>query len=63
MVIKLTKTRKELKIGIIIETEIEDDYDFNDIGELIAADIEEIYQNGEDFIEVFYRGVEDYEDF
>ena len=55
--------KKELIFSIIIESEIEDDYDFDDIGELIAADIYEIFQNGEDFFEVFYRGAKDYENF
>lgn len=58
----MTKKLKELTIGIVIETEIDDEHDFNDIGELIAADIYEIYQNGEDLFEVFYRGAKDYED-
>lgn len=52
----------ELKIGVIIESEVEDDYDFDDIGELIAADVYNILENGEDFLEVFYRGAEKYED-
>jgi len=55
--------KKELKIGIIIESEVDDDYDFDDIGELIAADVYGILYNGEDYLEVFYRGAEDYEDF
>lgn len=55
--------KKELIFSVIIESEIEDDYDFDDIGELIAADIYEIFYNGEDFFEVFYRGAKDYEDF
>lgn len=59
----MTKTLKELKIGVVIECEAEDEYDFDDIGELIAYDIYQILDNGEDYLEVFYRGAEDYEDF
>jgi hypothetical protein len=55
--------KMELKIGVVIDSEVEDDYDFDDIGELIAADVYEILDNGEDFLEVFYRGAEKYEDF
>ena len=57
-------TLHALKFDIIIKSEIDDDYNnLDDIGELIAADIYEIFQNGEDFFEVFYRGAEEYEDF
>lgn len=57
-------TLHALKFEIIIQSEIEDDYNnLDDIGELIAADIYEIFNNGEDFFEVFYRGAEEYEDF
>lgn len=59
----MTKKLIELKFGVVIESEIEDEYDYGDIGELIAADIYEILQNGEDYLEVFYRGAENYEDF
>jgi hypothetical protein len=59
----MTKNLYELQIGVVIESEIDDDYDFDDIGELIAADVYEILNNGEDFLEVFYRGAEKYEDF
>lgn len=52
----------ELKIGVVIESEIEDDYDFDDIGELICADLYEMLYNGEDYVEVYYRGCEKYED-
>jgi hypothetical protein len=59
----MTKNLYELQIGVVIESEIDDDYDFDDIGELIAADVYEILNNDEDFLEVFYRGAEKYEDF
>ena len=59
----MTKHLVELKLGVVIESEIDDDYDFGDIGELIAADLYEILYNGEDYLEVYYRGAEDYEDF
>ena len=59
----MTKKLIELKIGVVIESEIDDDYDFDDIGELIAADFYEMLYNGDDYLEVYYRGVEDYEDF
>lgn len=59
----MTKHLVELKLGVVIESEIDDDYDFDDIGELIAADLYEILYNGEDYLEVYYRGAEDYEDF
>jgi len=52
----------ELKFGVVIESEIDDEYDYNDIGELIAADIYNILENGEDYLEVYYRGAEKYED-
>ena len=48
----------ELKFGVVIESEIDDEYDYHDIGELIAADIYNILENGEDYLEVYYRGVE-----
>lgn len=57
----MTKKLIELKFGVIIESETEDEYDYGDIGELIAADIYEMLQNGEDYLEVFYRGAENYE--
>lgn len=57
-------TLHALKFEIIIQSEIDDDYNnLNDIEELIAADIYETFHNGEDFFEVFYRGAEEYEDF
>lgn len=52
----------ELKFGVVIESEVEDEYDCHDIGELIAADLYEMMQNGEDYLEVYYRGAEKYED-
>lgn len=60
---KNEKNLYELKIGVVIESEIGDEYDFDDIGELIAADVYEILDNSEDYLEVFYRGAEKYEDF
>ena len=48
----------ELKFGVVIESEIDDEYDYHDIGELIAADIYNILENGEDYLEVYCRGVE-----
>ena len=59
----MTRKLIELKFGVIIESEIEDEYGYGDIGELIAADIYEMLQNGEDYLEVFYRGAENYENF
>lgn len=52
------KTLHELKFSIIIESETNDEYDLDDIGELIAADIYEIFNNNEDYFEVYYRGAE-----
>ena len=37
----------ELKFGVVIESEIDDKYDYHDIGELIAADIYNMLENGE----------------
>lgn len=48
----------ELKFGVVIESEIDDEDDYHDIGELIAADIYNMLENGEDYLEVYYRGVE-----
>lgn len=50
-----------LVFGVVIESEVDDEYDFDDIGELIAADIYEIFNNGEDYFEVYYRGAEKHE--
>lgn len=58
----MKKNLFELTFGVVIESETEDDYDFDDIGELIAADIYEIFKNGEDYFEVYYRGAKKYED-
>lgn len=52
----------ELKFGVVIESEVDDEYDCHDIGELIAADLYNILENGEDYLEVYYRGAEKYED-
>lgn len=52
----------ELKFGVVIESEADDEYDYHDIGELIAADFYNILENGEDYLEVYYRGAEKYED-
>ena len=48
----------ELKFGVVIESEIDDEYDYYDIGELIAADIYNMLENGEDYLEVYYIGAE-----
>lgn len=48
----------ELKFGVVIESEIDDGYDFHDIGKLIATDIYNMLENGEDYIEVYYIGAE-----
>lgn len=62
MIIKVKIMKVELKIGVIIEAEDTDDFDFGDIGELVAADVYDLLNNGEDFLEVFYRGANIYED-
>ena len=48
----------ELTFGVIIEGELEKEGDYDEIGELVAADMYEIFNNGEDTFEVYYRGVE-----
>ena len=48
----------ELKFGVIIESEIDEEHDYHDIGKLIATDIYNMLENGEDYIEVYYRGAE-----
>lgn len=48
----------ELKFGVVIESEIGDEYDYHDIGKLIAADIYNMLENGEDYLEVYYIGAE-----
>lgn len=58
----MAKNLYELQIGVVIESEVGDEYGFDDIGELIAADVYEILDNGEDYLEVYYRGVEKCED-
>lgn len=55
----MTKKLRRLKIGIVIEDEIDESRDFDDIGEEIAYDIWQIYNNGEDFFEVEYLGSEE----
>lgn len=57
----MKKNLFELQIGVVIESEEGDEYGFDDIGELIAADVYEILNNGEDYLEVYYRGAEKYE--
>ena len=57
----MKKNLYELVFSVIIESEIEDDYDFDDIGELMAADIYEMFYNGEDYFEVYYRGAKEHE--
>lgn len=57
----MTKKLYELVFGVVIESEVDDEYGFDDIGELIAADIYEIFNNGEDYFEVYYRGAEKHE--
>ena len=54
--------KKELEIGIVIESEVDDDSGLDDIGELIAMDLYEMLYNGEDYLEVYYRGYDDFED-
>lgn len=48
----------ELKFGVVIESEIGDEHDSLDIGKLIADDIYNIPENGEDYLEVYYIGAE-----
>ena len=55
----MTKKLIRLKIGIVLENEIDENCDFDDIGEDIAYDIWQIYNNGEDFLEVEYLGAEE----
>lgn len=55
----MTKKLIRLKIGIVIEDEIDESREFDDIGEEIAYDIWQIYNNGEDFFEVEYLGTEE----
>lgn len=57
----MKKNLYELVFGVVIESEVDDEYGFDDIGELIAADIYEIFNNGEDYLEVYYRGAEKHE--
>ena len=37
--------KTELKFSVVIESEIDDEYDYHDIGELIAADISNMLEN------------------
>ena len=57
------KERKlyELLIGVVVESDYDDEYGFDDIGELIAADVYDMLNNGEDYLEVYYRGAEKHE--
>lgn len=55
----MTKKLIRLKIGIVCESEIDENLEFDDIGEDIAYDIWQIYNNGEDFLEVEYLGAEE----
>lgn len=49
----------ELKFGVVIESEIGDEHDYHDdIGKLIADDLYNILENGEDYLEVYYIGAE-----
>lgn len=50
--------KTELKFSAVIESEIDDEYDYHDIGELIAADISNMLENSEDYLEVYYIGAE-----
>lgn len=50
--------KTELKFGVVIESKIDDEHDYHDIGKLIATDIYNILENGEDYLEVYYIGVE-----
>lgn len=48
----------ELKFGVVIESEIDEEHDYHDIGKLIATDLYNILENGEDYLEVYYIGAE-----
>lgn len=48
----------ELKFGVVIESEIDDGYDFHDIGEFIATDLYNMLEDEEDYLEVYYIGAE-----
>lgn len=48
----------ELKFGVVIKSEIGDEHDYHDIGKLIADDLYNMLENGEDYLEVYYIGAE-----
>ena len=48
----------ELKFGVVIESEIDDDHYYHDVGRLIAADLYNMLENSEDYLEVYYIGAE-----
>ena len=51
----------ELKFGVVIESEIDDGYDYHDIGEFIATDLYNMLEDGEDYLKLRIRGGENYE--
>ena len=50
--------KMELKFGVVIESEIGDEHYSHDIGKLIADDLYNLLENGEDYLEVYYIGAE-----
>lgn len=48
----------ELKFGVVIESEIDDEHYSHDIGKLIADDLYNMLENSEDYLEVYYIGAE-----
>ena len=53
--------KMELKFGVVIESEIGDEHYSHDIGKLIADDLYNILENGEDYFKLRIRGGENYE--
>ena len=48
----------KLEFCSVIEPKIDDKYNYHDIGKLIADDLYNILENGEDYLEVYYIGAE-----
>lgn len=48
----------KLEFCSVIEPKIDDEHDYHDIGKLIADDLYNLLENGEDYLEVYYKGAE-----
>lgn len=48
----------KLEFCSVIEPKIDDKYNYHDIGKLIADDLYNLLENGEDYLEVYYIGAE-----